>query len=58
MRFRFVDLNEAVELERTEAKRRAELGKHRRPLIRDPRQMRDLLSYQLISGVVAGDEDI
>ncbi|WP_435312102.1 biotin-dependent carboxyltransferase family protein [Primorskyibacter sedentarius] len=58
LRFRFVDLNEAVELERTEAKRRAELGKHRRPLIRDPRQMRDLLSYQLISGVVAGDEDI
>lgn len=58
LRFGFVDLPEAVELERTEARRRADLGKHCRPLIRDPRLMRDLLSYNLIGGVVAGNEDI
>lgn len=57
LRFRFVDLEEAVELERTEAKRRSELSKHCRPLIRDPRQMRDLLSYNLIGGMIAGNED-
>lgn len=57
LQFRFVDLDEAVALERTEAKRRAELSKARRPLIRDPHRMRDLLSYNLISGVVAGNED-
>lgn len=57
LRFRFVDLQQAVELERTEAKRRSELGKHCRPLTRDPRHMRDLLSYNLIGGVIAGNED-
>jgi allophanate hydrolase len=58
LRFRFVDLQEAVELERTEANRRSELGKQSRPLFRDPRLMRDLLSYNLIGGVVAGNEAI
>ena len=57
LRFRFVDLEEAVALERAEAKRRSELGTHCRPLIRDPRFMRDLLSYNLIGGVVAGNEE-
>ncbi|MGP6089838.1 biotin-dependent carboxyltransferase family protein [Antarctobacter jejuensis] len=57
LRFRFVDLDEAVALERAETKWRAELGKHRRPLIRDPRRMRDLLSYTLISGVITGYEE-
>ncbi|MCG3266689.1 biotin-dependent carboxyltransferase family protein [Yoonia sp. I 8.24] len=58
LRFRFVDLEEAVELEHADAQRRAELGKHCRPLIRDPHLMRDLLSYNLIGGMVAGNEDI
>jgi len=57
LRFRFVDLEEALDVERAEAKRRASLGKTRRPLIRDPHRMHDLLSYNLIGGVVAGDED-
>lgn len=57
LRFRFVDLHEAVALERTEADRRDALSKSRRPLVRDPHRMPDLLSYQLISGVVAGNED-
>ena len=56
LRFRFVDLDEAVALERAETKRRTELGRHLRPLIRDPHRMRDLLSYNMISGVVAGNE--
>lgn len=54
----FVTLDAALEIERAEAQRRADLGKHRRPLIRDPHRMRDLLSYTLISGVVAGNEEI
>lgn len=58
LRFRIVGLEEAVELERVDAKRRAELPRHCRPLIRDPRQMRDLLSYNLIGGVVAGNEEL
>lgn len=58
LRFRFVDLEEAVDLERAEATRRAELARHCRPLIRDPRLMRDLLSYNLIGGAVAGNEQL
>jgi allophanate hydrolase len=58
LRFAFVALDEALDIERADAKRRAELGKRRRPLIRDPHRIRDLLSYSLISGVVAGNEDI
>ena len=57
LRFRFVDLQEAVDLERSEANRRSDLGKRCRPLIRDPHKMRDLLSYNLIGGMIAGNED-
>jgi allophanate hydrolase len=55
-RFRFVALEEAVEIENHEQERRRELGKSLRPLLRDPRTMFDLLSYQLISGATAGDD--
>lgn len=55
--FKFVDLDEAMQLERAEAARQAALGKTRRPLIRDPHRMHDLLSYNLISGVIAGNEE-
>ncbi len=58
LRFRFVELDEAVELERADAKQRADLARHCRPLIRDPRLMRDLLSYNLIGGVIAGNEEL
>ncbi|MFW8595128.1 biotin-dependent carboxyltransferase family protein [Cribrihabitans neustonicus] len=57
LRFAFVSLEEAVALERADAKMRAELPRAARPLIRDPRTIPDLLSYQLISGVTAGYED-
>ncbi|KEJ89058.1 biotin-dependent carboxyltransferase family protein [Sulfitobacter donghicola] len=58
LQFRFIEIDEAIELERAEAKRRVELDKSCRPLIRDPRLMRDLLSYNLIDGVVAGNESL
>ncbi|MBD3679043.1 MAG: biotin-dependent carboxyltransferase family protein [Rhodobacteraceae bacterium] len=57
LRFRFVSLDEAVALERKSAETRKGLRRAVRPLIRDPRDIPDLLSYQLISGVVAGTED-
>lgn len=56
LRFAFVTLEEAVTLERAEATRRAALPGAVRPLIRDPHDMPDLLAYQLVSGVTAGDD--
>lgn len=56
LRFRFVALDEAVEAETAEARRRAGLRKELQPLLRDPRDIPDLLAYQLISGVTCGDD--
>lgn len=56
LRFRFVSLEDATALEQAEAIRRAGLRGTLRPLIRDPHDISDLLSYQLISGVTCGDE--
>ena len=56
LRFRMVSLEEAVEAERREQERRKGLRRQLRPLIRDPHDIHDLLSYQLISGVTAGDD--
>jgi allophanate hydrolase len=54
VQFRFVARQEALEAEmRLRAHLRA-LPKLCTPLVRDPMQMRDLLGYQLISGVTAG----
>lgn len=58
LHFRFIPLEEAVELERAEAERREGLRSLCFPLIRDPRSMTNLLSYQLISGAIAGEEDV
>ncbi|MGR3762228.1 5-oxoprolinase subunit C family protein (plasmid) [Roseobacteraceae bacterium NS-SX3] len=58
LQFRFIPLEEALALERAEASRRAALKSKCRPLIRDPRSIPDLLSYQLISGAIAGDQDV
>ncbi|QDI78212.1 MULTISPECIES: biotin-dependent carboxyltransferase family protein [Leisingera] len=58
LRFRFIPLEEAVGLERAEAERREGLRGRCHPLIRDPRSMSNLLSYQLISGAIAGEEDV
>lgn len=55
-RFQFVTIEEAVQIEHLEQERRLELGRSLRPLLRDPRTMFDLLSYQLISGATSGDD--
>ncbi len=56
IRFRFITLSEAVAVERNEAMRRKGLGGKVEPLVRNPHDVIDLLSYQLISGVTAGDD--
>lgn len=55
--FQFVELASAVEIERADAKQRAGLDMQRKPLIRDPHRIRDLLSYTLISGAITGFEE-
>lgn len=54
LRFHFIDHAQAVAAHKPAAARLAVLQAARQPLVRDPHQMRDLLSYQLISGVTAG----
>ncbi|WP_347312543.1 biotin-dependent carboxyltransferase family protein [Defluviimonas sp. SAOS-178_SWC] len=57
LRFRFVDLDEALAeyRQRREGEARR-LAAAIRPLLRDPAAMTDLLSYQLVGGVTAGDD--
>ena len=54
--FAFVSLEEAVEIERKAQAERLGLRKAVKPLIRNPHEIPDLLSYQLISGVTAGQD--
>ncbi|MEL7100626.1 MAG: biotin-dependent carboxyltransferase family protein [Pseudomonadota bacterium] len=57
LRFRFVTLAEAQDIERKAATSRKGLPARATPITRDPSQIADLLSYNLISGAVrAGDE--
>ena len=56
LRFRFVTLEEAVLLERHARDRLGDLRARLTRQIRDPASIPDLLSYQLISGVTAGDD--
>jgi allophanate hydrolase len=53
---RFVTLEDGAALERAEATRRAGLSRLVQPLLRDPRDIPDLLRYQLVSGMTAGNE--
>lgn len=55
-RFRFVSIEEAIGIERQSQARRAALRQRVHPRIRDPHDIPDLLAYQLISGVTAGDD--
>ena len=57
LRLRFVPPDEALDAERRAAEARATLRHRLAPLTRDPHDIRDLLSYQLISGVTAGNEE-
>ena len=56
LRCKFVTLDEAIDAELREARHRVSLREHLQPLIRDPHDIRDLLSYQLISGATCGDD--
>ncbi len=56
LRFAFVSLAEADALEQAHAVRLQALRDSLRPLVRDPRDMADLLAYQLVSGVTCGDD--
>ena len=56
LRFSFVTLDEADAIERDHAARIDALPASLRPLIRDPRDMPDLLGYQLVGGVTRGDD--
>lgn len=56
LRFRFVTLEEAVDIERRAAESRRSLRARITPLIRDPGDIADLLAYQLVGGVTAGDD--
>lgn len=56
MRFKFIEIAEAVAIERAERKVMNALSRHIRRLVRRPEEMRDLLAYQLISGVTKGDD--
>ena len=57
LRFRFVDMETALEAETRARNTLAGLRRRVQPMFRDPRDMPDLLSYQLISGMIAGDEE-
>jgi allophanate hydrolase len=54
LHFRMVSLDEGTEIEKKAAEARASLRKRVVPLVRDVHRIRDLLSYQLVSGVTAG----
>lgn len=54
LKIRFVPLEEAVEIERREAKSRSAYLKSAEPLVRNPHEIKDLLSYNLVGGVVDG----
>lgn len=58
LRFAFVSLEEALKIHRRDLKLRAGLPGQAKPRLRDPAQIADLLSYQLISGMITGSEDI
>ena len=56
IRFRFVDFEKADASEPSEAALLAALRAKVRPMVRNPAEIADLLGYQLISGVTAGDD--
>jgi allophanate hydrolase len=57
LRFQFVDTDTAVEAERRFRAHMKALPGLTEPLVRDPADIAELLSYQLVSGVTAGDDD-
>lgn len=57
LRFRWISLEEGLEIQAEFEKTLRGLPSSCRPLVRDPEAVGDLLSYQLISGAVSADAD-
>jgi 5-oxoprolinase (ATP-hydrolysing) subunit C len=57
LQFQVIDLADAVEVQRRFVTTLGKLPGAIRPLLRDPVQMQDLLSYQLISGAISAHDD-
>lgn len=57
LRFRWISLQEGLEIQARYEKSLQALPGACTPLVRDPAAIRDLLSYQLISGAVSADAD-
>ena len=55
LRFSFISREEGIAAELADRKARAKLAGQCTPILRDPAQMQDLLSYQLISGAISGE---
>lgn len=53
LRFAFVSLDDGAAIQARADTEQATLGRRVKPLIRDPHAMQDLLSYQLVGGVVS-----
>lgn len=58
LQFELVDMDTALAAHAADQKATAGLAHQVRPLVRDPHDIVDLLSYQLISGVTAGHDPI
>lgn len=56
-RFRLVDEAEAVTALKRSRREIAELSRQLRPLVRDPRDMGDLLAFNLVDGVISAREE-
>ena len=57
IRFEFIEMDQAVALQSRYLKELKSLASSVVPLVRDPANIRDLLSYQLVGGVVSADAD-
>ena len=57
LRFSFVSREEGIAFERADRKASAALAKACTPILRNPADMNDLLSYQLISGAISGENE-
>lgn len=55
LRFEFISLVDAVAVEKRATAAHRDIATRIQPLVRDPSTIRDLLSYQLVSGVTAGE---
>ena len=58
LRLKFITLEEAVEIERRSVAAVPSYLKSAEPLVRDPHEIKDLLSYNLVGGVVDGAAEV